>query len=156
TPDGMPFFGGTYFPKASRHGLPGFLDLLPRVAAAYREQGAAIAEQGEELRKVLLSLEPAPGGVDALPFAARRIALTELEHAFDATYGGFGPAPKFPRTTDLELCLREHARSGDGTALAMARVTLERMADGGIHDQVGGGFCRYSVDREWTIPHFEK
>ena len=156
TPDGAPFFGGTYFPKEGRYGLPGFLDLLPRVAAAYRERNADIVEQGSQLKDALASLEPAPAGFTALPASAVPAALAELKRRFDPEHGGFGAAPKFPHATDLELCLREHARSGDAEALAMARVTLERMADGGIHDQLGGGFCRYSVDAEWTIPHFEK
>ncbi|MDH5244883.1 MAG: thioredoxin domain-containing protein [Betaproteobacteria bacterium] len=156
TPDGAPFFGGTYFPRDGRYGLPGFLDLLPRIAAAYRERGAEIAEQGSQLRDAMESLEPAPAESGALPAAMEAAALAELKRRFDPEHGGFGPAPKFPHATDLELCLREHARSGDADALTMARVTLERMADGGIHDQLGGGFCRYSVDGEWSIPHFEK
>ena len=156
TPDGAPFFGGTYFPKEGRYGLPGFLELLPRVAAAYRGEGAAIAEQGAQMRQALANLEPLPGGVDALPPTAREVALAELKRRFDAVHGGFGAAPKFPHVTDLEFCLREHGRTNDAEALEMVRVTLERMADGGVHDQLGGGFCRYSVDREWTIPHFEK
>ena len=156
TPDGAPFFGGTYFPKDGRYGLPGFLDLLPRVAAAYRERGADIVEQAAQLKDALASLEPAPAGGDALPTSAAANALAELKGRFDREHGGFGAAPKFPHATDLELCLREHARGGDADALAVVRVTLERMADGGIHDQLGGGFCRYSVDGEWTIPHFEK
>ena len=156
TPDGAPFFGGTYFPKKGRYGLPGFLELLPRVAAAYHEEGAAIAEQGARMLEALANLEPMPGGFDALPPAAREVALAELKQRFDAVHGGFGAAPKFPHVTDLEFCLREHARTNDAEALTMVRVTLERMADGGIHDQLGGGFCRYSVDGEWTIPHFEK
>ena len=156
TPDGAPFFGGTYFPKEGRYGLPGFLDLLPRVAAAYREQGPAIAEQGGELKEALASLEPVADGGEALPAGAPGAALAALARAFDPVDGGFGAAPKFPRATDLELCLRAHARTGAADALAMVRLTLERMADGGIHDQLGGGFCRYSVDAGWTIPHFEK
>jgi uncharacterized protein YyaL (SSP411 family) len=156
TPEGAPFFGGTYFPKEGRYGLPGFLDLLPRVAAAYREQGAAIAEQGAQLKDALASLEPAPGGNAELPTSAPDAALAGLKQRFDAVDGGFGAAPKFPHATDLEFCLREHTRTGDAEALAMVRLTLDRMADGGIHDQLGGGFCRYSVDAEWTIPHFEK
>ena len=156
TPDGAPFFGGTYFPKEGRYGLPGFLELLPRVAAAYRERGADIAEQAAQLKDALASLEPAPGGFDGLPFSAVPAALAELKRRFDPEHGGFGVAPKFPHAPDLEFCLREHARNGDAEALAVVRVTLERMADGGIHDQLGGGFCRYSVDGEWTIPHFEK
>ncbi len=156
TPEGVPFFGGTYFPKEGRYGLPGFLDLLPRVAAAYREQGPAIAEQAGQLKEALASLEPVPGDGDALPGGAVAAALKALERAFDPVDGGFGAAPKFPHATDLDLCLRVYARTGDADALAMARVTLERMADGGIHDQLGGGFCRYSTDAQWTIPHFEK
>ncbi|MET0682560.1 MAG: thioredoxin domain-containing protein [Casimicrobiaceae bacterium] len=156
TPEGAPFFGGTYFPKERRYGLPGFLDLLPRVAAAYRERGADIVEQGTQLKDALASLEPAPAGGDPLPPDAAAHAFAELKRTFDPEHGGFGAAPKFPHAPDLELCLREHARSGDADALAVVRITLERMADGGIHDQLGGGFCRYSVDAEWTIPHFEK
>ncbi len=156
TPEGAPFFGGTYFPRDGRHGLPGFLDLLPRIAAAYRERGADIAEQALQLRAALASLEPAPAGLGALPVATVAAALAELKRRFDPERGGFGAAPKFPHATDLELCLHEHARSGDADALAMVRVTLERMGDGGIHDQLGGGFCRYSVDAEWSVPHFEK
>src|SRR5258705_2022586 len=156
TADGAPFFGGTYFPKKGRYGLPGFLELLPRVAAAYREQGPAIAAQGVEIRNALASLEVAPGATDALPGAASGVALASLMRQFDPVRGGFGGAPKVPHETEIEFCLRQHARNGDPGALAVARVTLERMADGGIHDQLGGGFCRYSVDAEWTIPHFEK
>jgi hypothetical protein len=156
TPDGAPFFGGTYFPKEGRYGLPGFRDLLPRVAAAYRERGVDIARQAEDLKHALASLEPASAGADALPTEAAAAALSELKRRFDPDHGGFGAAPKFPHATDLEFCLAEHARTGDADALAMVRITLRRMADGGIHDQLGGGFCRYSVDAEWTIPHFEK
>jgi uncharacterized protein YyaL (SSP411 family) len=156
TPEGAPFFGGTYFPKEGRYGLPGLLDLLPRVAAAYRERGADVAAQGAQLKDALASLEPAAAGADSLPSRAGDAALGELKRRFDPEHGGFGPAPKFPHATDLEFCLREHARTGDAEALTMVSVTLGRMADGGIHDQLGGGFCRYSVDAEWTIPHFEK
>jgi uncharacterized protein YyaL (SSP411 family) len=126
------------------------------VAAAYREQGPAIAAQSVEMRNALASLEPPPGATDALPGAASGVALAGLMRQFDPVHGGFGGAPKFPHETEIEFCLRQHARNGDPGALAVARVTLEQMADGGIHDQLGGGFCRYSVDAEWTIPHFEK
>ncbi|MEO8304667.1 MAG: thioredoxin domain-containing protein [Betaproteobacteria bacterium] len=156
TPDGAPFFGGTFFPKLGRFGLPGFLDLLPRVASAYREQAPAIAEQGVQVRNALASLEPSLEGTDALPESASDAVLTILKRRFDPVHGGFGAAPKFPHATDLEFCLRQHARTGDAEALAKVRLTLEAMAEGGIHDQLGGGFCRYSVDAEWTIPHFEK
>jgi uncharacterized protein YyaL (SSP411 family) len=156
TPEGAPFYGGTYFPKHGRYGLPGFLDLLPRVATAYREQGAAIAAQSVEIGHALARSAPAPRGGDALPSSASAAALAELLRQFDPIHGGFGGAPKFPHETELEFSLREHALTADASALEVARVTLERMADGGIHDQLGGGFCRYSVDAEWTIPHFEK
>jgi len=156
TPDGAPFFGGTYFPREGRYGLPGFLDLLPRVAAAYREQGAAIAEHGARLREALASFEPDPAAAGDLPARAPELALEALEATFDPVHGGFGGAPKFPHATDLELCLNAAVRNRDADALAVVRVTLERMADGGIHDQLAGGFCRYSVDAEWSIPHFEK
>jgi len=161
TPAGDPFFGGTYFPKHGRYGLPGFIDLLPRVAAAYREQGEAIAEQSARLVEAMASLEPEPeregaGTGDLLPVSAPAQALAGLKRSFDGEHGGFGTAPKFPHPADLEFCLREHVRLRDPEALRMAEHTLLRMADGGIHDQLGGGFCRYSVDAEWSIPHFEK
>ena len=156
TPEGAPFFGGTYFPRDGRYGLPGFLDLLPRIATAYREQGPAIAEQAARLKDALASLEPERPDDGALPAAAPALALDGLKQSFDPEHGGFGSAPKFPHPADLALCLRAALRANDQAARAVVRITLERMADGGIHDQLGGGFCRYSVDGEWTIPHFEK
>ena len=157
TPDGAPFFAGTYFPRLARHGLPGFLDLLPRVAAAYRERGPAIAEQEAALRDALARLEP---GSDAdaasLPAGVPAAALAGLKQSFDPEHGGFGGAPKFPHPFELRFALRAFAADGDAAALSMVRTTLDRMAAGGIHDQLGGGFCRYSVDAEWSIPHFEK
>jgi uncharacterized protein YyaL (SSP411 family) len=158
TPAGEPFFGGTYFPIQGRYGLPGFLDLLPRVAAAWREQRPTIVEQNARLVEALAGMAPVPSseGSDALPTDAPAQALAHLARAFDAEHGGFGNAPKFPHPPDLALCLREHVRSGDAPALRMAEETLRQMADGGIHDQLGGGFCRYSVDAHWSIPHFEK
>jgi uncharacterized protein YyaL (SSP411 family) len=149
-PDGTPFWGGTYFPKTSRHGLPGFVDILERIAQVWREQRAAVDEQGEQVRIALSRTQPRPAGaraaLDAQPLAA---ALQALRGSFDARHGGFGGAPKFPHPTDLELCLR---RGETG----IATTTLARMCEGGIYDQLGGGFCRYSVDAHWTIPHFEK
>ena len=160
TPAGRPFYGGTYFPKQGRYGLPGFVDLLPRIAAAYREKRAEIAEQSERLAEALASMEvsaqDAAAQGNALPAHAAARAVAHLAQTFDAEHGGFGAAPKFPHPTELALCLREYARSADAQALRMVELTLAQMADGGIHDQLGGGFCRYSVDREWAIPHFEK
>ena len=157
SPDGTPFFGGTYFPKSSRYGLPGFADLLERIAAIWQEKRAEIGQQNAQLRSAFARTVPSGGGhrseFDAAPIKA---ALDSLRENFDPRFGGFGGAPKFPHPTDLELCLRAWANDGDRSALDMARVTLSRMCDGGIYDQLGGGFCRYSVDAQWAIPHFEK
>jgi uncharacterized protein YyaL (SSP411 family) len=155
TPDGVPYYAGTYFPKHARYGMPGFVDLLPRIAQAYREQGPAITEQGKRLADALDSLEPA-GAVDALPERAPARALAVLEQRFDPVDGGFGGAPKFPHAAELDFCLRQWKRRGDHKAATVVRTTLSKMAQGGIFDQLGGGFCRYSVDAQWSIPHFEK
>src|SRR6478609_1153965 len=155
TPDGAPYFAGTYFPKTPRYGMPGFLEILPRIAAAYHEQGPAIAEQGERLAHALEALEPRDAAAK-LPaeVPARELAL--LEQRFDRVDGGFGGAPKFPHAAELEFCLRASKSRADDEAGTVVRTSLARMAKGGIHDQLGGGFCRYSVDAEWSIPHFEK
>jgi len=157
SPDGTPFFGGTYFPKTARYGLPGFGELLERIAAIWQEKRAEIGQQNAQLRSAFARTVPKSGGhrseFDAAPIHA---ALEQLHENFDQRFGGFGGAPKFPHPTDLELCLRAWAKDGDRQALDMARITLARMCDGGIYDQLGGGFCRYSVDEQWMIPHFEK
>ncbi|MGQ9660246.1 MAG: thioredoxin domain-containing protein, partial [Thermochromatium sp.] len=162
TPDDhTPFFAGTYFPREPRYGLPSFTQLLVGVERAYREQGAAIREQNRSLLEALASLEP-QGGTDLPEASLLEAAFHQLVLSFDAEFGGFGQAPKFPHTTDLELLLRRQARSTarggdpDPRPLQMVRFTLERMIRGGLTDQLGGGFCRYSVDDEWMIPHFEK
>ena len=157
TPDGSPFFGGTYFPSAPRYGLPGFTDLAARVAQSYREQRGEIEEQNGRLRQALASTVPAPADPGATLERGPLAALREyLAGSFDQQYGGFGKAPKFPHPTDLAFLLRRYAADGDSAARDMALATLRRMAEGGIHDQIGGGFCRYSVDERWEIPHFEK
>jgi hypothetical protein len=149
-PDGAPFFGGTYFPKIPRYGLPGFAALLARVAQIWRERRAEIGAQSEQLRSAFSRSLPAGAAHRSeLSDAPLRAALRNLRANFDARNGGFGGAPKFPHPTDLELCLRR----GES---AIALVTLARMCEGGIYDQLGGGFCRYSVDAHWSIPHFEK
>ena len=155
TPDGAPYFAGTYFPREPRYGMPGFLDILPRIAAAYHEQGPAIAEQGERLARALASLEPEGGGGE-LPADASARALQGLGHSFDRVDGGFGGAPKFPHAPELALCLRAASLARDAEARTIVHTSLARMAEGGIFDQLGGGFCRYSVDAQWSIPHFEK
>ncbi len=150
SPDGTPFFGGTYFPKDTRYGLPGFPQLCERIAAIWGEKRTDIATQNEEVLKAFSRTVPRSGAhrseLSAQPVDAM---LETLQASFDARLGGFGGAPKFPHPTDLELCLRRGATG-------MAHTTLKRMCEGGIYDQLGGGFCRYSVDAEWMIPHFEK
>jgi uncharacterized protein YyaL (SSP411 family) len=155
-PDGTPFFGGTYFPKHGRHGLPGFLELLPKVAEAYREKREEIARQNTALIDALSRTLPAPGGARELSRAPLDAAVREFAQVFDDVQGGIGRAPKFPHPFELAFCLRRHALDGGELGLAIARLTLARMAEGGIYDQLGGGFCRYSVDEYWSIPHFEK
>ena len=157
TPDQAPFFGGTYFPKEPRYGLPGFVDLMRRVRAFYDERRGDIDTQNGELVAALARTQPS-GGAHPSEFDDRplREAIAFHGSLFDAARGGFGNAPKFPHPDTIETCLRYHARTGDQDALAMATTTLAKMAEGGIFDQLGGGFARYSVDDEWAIPHFEK
>ncbi len=155
-PDGTPFFGGTYFPKRARHGMAGFLDLLPRVAAAYRDQRGEIAQQNAALLEALSRTLPAPAGGQELKRSPLDAAVREFAQAFDDVHGGIGQAPKFPHPFELAFCLRRHALDGGELGLSITRLTLARMAEGGIYDQLGGGFCRYSVDPHWSIPHFEK
>jgi uncharacterized protein YyaL (SSP411 family) len=155
-PDGTPFFGGTYFPKRARYGMAGFLDLLPRVAEAYRDKREEIARQNAALLDALTRTLPAPAGAQELKRAPLDAAVREFAQAFDDVHGGIGQAPKFPHPFELAFCLRRHALDGGERGLSIARLTLVKMAEGGIYDQLGGGFCRYSVDAYWSIPHFEK
>ncbi len=158
TPDDLaPFFAGTYFPPEPRHGLPSFVQLLESVERAYREQHAAIREQNASLQQALERTSPKvkPYGV-VLDDGPLTLATGQLAQHFDAEHGGFGSAPKFPHPTNIELLLRDWARTGNQQAAHMAGFTLERMALGGMNDLLGGGFCRYSVDDYWMVPHFEK
>jgi hypothetical protein len=155
-PDGTPFFGGTYFPKNARHGMAGFLDLLPRIAEAYRDKREEIGKQNAALIDALARTLPAPEDGKELKRAPLDAAVREFAQVFDDVHGGIGRAPKFPHPFELAFCLRRHALDGGELGLAIARLTLAKMAEGGIHDQLAGGFCRYSVDEYWDIPHFEK
>jgi uncharacterized protein YyaL (SSP411 family) len=161
TPQEQPFFGGTYFPKEPRYGMPAFRDLLRRVAAYYREQGAEIAAQNRQLEAALAAMVPQPDLRAVLDDSALAQSRVALEKSFDGTFGGFSGAPKFPHSTSIERCMRQWFATAGGAepdlkALYMASLTLTRMAEGGLYDQLGGGFARYSVDGAWMIPHFEK
>ncbi len=160
--DQRPFFGGTYFPNEPRYGMPSFAEVLESVARFYRDRGDDVRSQNEELLRVLERLNPPPASDAAqLSDAPLAAARERLGSTFDRDFGGFGGAPKFPHPTMLERLLRHwrgsaHGAEPDLDALYMVTLTLTRMADGGIYDHLGGGFCRYSVDRYWQIPHFEK
>jgi uncharacterized protein YyaL (SSP411 family) len=154
-PDQTPFVGGTYFPKTARHGLPGFRELLARVDELYRTRRTDIEQQNASLLQALAHAVPAASEKHTLGDAPLHAAVRELARSFDPRDGGLGPAPKFPHPYAFDFLLRRFA-AGDSGALEMVTVTLTHMAEGGIYDQLGGGFCRYSVDAQWTIPHFEK
>ena len=162
TPDDLtPFFAGTYFPREPRYGMPGFVDVLQRVAAYYRDHRDDIRRQNGSLREVFADLVPPAGGDEPLSRAPIDAARSELESSFDDKFGGFGGAPKFPHPASIERLLRDWQATASETepdlkALYMASLTLKRMSEGGLYDQLGGGFCRYSVDPYWMIPHFEK
>jgi uncharacterized protein YyaL (SSP411 family) len=156
TPEGVPFYGGTYFPPEDRYNMPGFPRVLTGVADAYRTKPdevtqTAVALLGE-LRRLGAARESGEGlSVDLLDRAYRAIARN-----YDPVYGGFGRAPKFPPAMTLEFLLRTHARTGEPQALEMIVYTCRKMAEGGMYDQLGGGFHRYSTDERWLVPHFEK
>jgi uncharacterized protein len=157
TPDLRPYYGGTYFPPRDLYGRPSFRKVLEALVKAWTEQRDAILENATRLTESvqsMLHLEAAESpGVDA---ELLRQANQQLRRRFDAQYGGFGAAPKFPHPMELRLLLRIADRLDDETALAMARKTLDLMARGGMYDQLGGGFHRYSTDARWLVPHFEK
>ncbi len=158
TPDGRPFFGGTYFPAHAQHGLPAFRDLLAAVAAAWAERRDELVRHADELTAAVAArLVSAPPPAANLPGAAALVeeAVDRFAASFDEEWGGVGRAPKFPQPPMLELLWRAHDL-GYPNAARMAAATLEAMASGGIYDHLGGGFARYSVDRQWLVPHFEK
>jgi uncharacterized protein YyaL (SSP411 family) len=159
--DQKPFFGGTYFPKEPRHGLPAFKEVLRRVAEFYRTRREDIHAQNEALMAAFEQMQAAPVYLSPLDDSPIERARQRLAEEFDGEFGGFGTAPKFPHPPNIEVLLRRW-RTTAGTedpdlhSLYMASLTLTRMAEGGIFDQLGGGFFRYSVDDFWMIPHFEK
>jgi len=156
TPDKRPFFGGTYFPPSPRYGMPSWTQILMSIADAYRDRRDEIENTANEiigeLRRMTVST-PSGGGLTRELLDS---AFRSFERAFDTTNGGFGGAPKFPQAMSLEFLLRYHHRTGDERPLQLATHTLDKMAAGGMYDQLGGGFHRYSVDAGWLVPHFEK
>jgi hypothetical protein len=162
TPDQTPFFAGTYFPKTPRYNLPGFVGLMENVARAWHERRGEVLAQNAAVREALAQQPPAAQAdvpLDEVPLVD---AVGHFAQAFDPVWGGFSRAPKFPRPAELVFLLREARRKGGepaertDEAREMALFTLRKMASGGMMDQLGGGFCRYSVDERWAIPHFEK
>jgi uncharacterized protein YyaL (SSP411 family) len=161
TPDKRPFFAGTYFPKATHHGRPGFVDLLEAIDDAWRSRRDEVEGQADQLSDAVR----ARGTLDALAVDVDggsteadvlRAAYDVLRASFDPEWGGFGRAPKFPQVTFIELLMRAYAHNQSADTLDVITTTLDAMASGGIYDHVGGGFARYSVDRIWLVPHFEK
>ena len=157
TPTGEPFFCGTYFPPADRPGMPSFRTVCQSVTQAWVERRDEIEAAGVDVVRQLAERTAAPGDADATVGAERLdAAVRVLRSEHDDRAGGFNGAPKFPPSMALEFLLRHHARTGDSDALSMVEVTCERMARGGIYDQLAGGFARYSTDDRWVVPHFEK
>jgi uncharacterized protein YyaL (SSP411 family) len=156
TPEGRPFFGGTYFPDTPRHGLPSFRQLLEGISEAWRTQRGEIETSGLRLVEALAGASSMPAGSAAPDPQLLESAVAGIERSFDAANGGWGSAPKFPQPMTIEFLLRRAAATGDQRPLAVARRSLDAMADGGIHDQLGGGFHRYATDARWLVPHFEQ
>jgi uncharacterized protein len=155
TPEGTPFYAGTYFPKEARHGLPAFTRVLEALAEAWRSERDHVSEQGRRVVEAISRGLATRESSELLTEKMLHDAFDALRRSFDPEWGGFGGAPKFPQPMTLEFLLRCHLRGYEG-ALDMVTVTLDRMAAGGIYDQVGGGFHRYSTDARWHVPHFEK
>ncbi len=155
-PDLRPFFGGTYYPPEDAHGRPGFRNLLLRLADVYKTRREELDRNGVKMVDALKQMSQAEPGEEEPAQEIIHRAVEDLRSRFDKNAGGFGGAPKFPPSMALMLLLREWRRSGDKDLLYMVEFTLQRMALGGLHDQLGGGFHRYSVDAFWGVPHFEK
>jgi uncharacterized protein YyaL (SSP411 family) len=155
-PDGTPFYGGTYFPPTDRHGLPGFPRLLEGIAEAWRNRRGEVIEAGRRISEHLGQSERLRGSVQLLTDDVLFAAFQSLSGQFDDAQGGLGGAPKFPQPMIWDFVLRMWTRTGNPRARQMVTTTLTRMARGGMYDQLGGGFARYSVDEHWLVPHFEK
>ncbi|HVS18386.1 MAG TPA: thioredoxin domain-containing protein, partial [Planctomycetota bacterium] len=155
TPELEPFFCGTYFPPVRQYGRPSFRELVVQFGESWRRDREAVARRGQQVTAMLQREARAPLAGELDPAVLDR-SLAMLAQAYDDAWGGFGGPPKFPHAMDVRLCLRHHARTRNPRALAMARRSLAGMARGGLYDQLGGGFHRYSTDERWLIPHFEK
>ncbi len=156
TPDLKPFFAGTYFPPDPRHGRPGFPQVLEAIAGAWKEKRDEVTRVSEEVTERIRELSRMAPSAQVLAPSLLSRAFGDLAGRFDNREGGFGGAPKFPHGSDVSFLLRYHRRTGNPEALRMAVVSLDKMARGGIYDQLGGGFHRYAVDAAWLVPHFEK
>lgn len=156
TPDLKPFYAGTYFPPTDKYGRPSFRKVLLSIAQSWHRSRDKIDEIGDAVQKHLSEMGDFQSSDKALSSELIGKAVAYLHRAYDPVHGGFGRAPKFPHALDLQLCLREFKKTGDEKHLDLVCKTLEKMALGGIYDQVGGGFHRYSVDQVWLVPHFEK
>jgi uncharacterized protein YyaL (SSP411 family) len=156
TPDGKPFYAGTYFPNEPRHGMASFQQILTGVIQAWRNDRENVVGSASEVAQQLQALSGVGFEEQPLDEEIFRSALRGLGQRFDANWGGFGDAPKFPQPMTIEFLLRESIRGENDNALEMAEGTLRKMAEGGMYDQIGGGFARYSVDHRWLVPHFEK
>ena len=156
TPDKRPFFGGTYFPPAPRHGMASWQQILMSIAEAYRERRDELDKSADEIVGELRRLSVVEAAQGGLSFELLDTAFVSFSRTFDSVNGGFGGAPKFPPAMSLEFLLRYHHRTGNDMALTIVKYTLDKMARGGIYDQLGGGFHRYAVDAIWLVPHFEK
>jgi uncharacterized protein YyaL (SSP411 family) len=156
TPEGNPFYGGTYFPPEDRQGMPGFSKVLLAMADAYHNRTGDVERTAGQIAKTLSRKAHSMNFSGPLTARTMEIGFTLLQRNFDPEYGGFGGAPKFPQPGLMEFLLRYSLRSKDAKVLRMAEFTLEKMARGGIYDQIGGGFHRYSTDERWLVPHFEK
>jgi uncharacterized protein len=154
TPDKLPFFTGTYFPKEDRHGRPGFIRILTALHDAWKNERQRVTSIGSELRDRLRAASARTPG--DLPEDILQLAVRAFTHSYDSVFGGFGNAPKFPMGHAVSFLLRRALPSNDPDLLSICEHTLRRMHDGGLWDQLGGGFCRYSTDRRWLVPHFEK
>ncbi len=156
TPELKPFYGATYLPPERRWNMPGMKELLPAIAKAWTEQRPALAESADRVIESLVEREGAPAAATGLSEAVLDAAFAQAEMAFDPENGGFGDAPKFPRPHELSFLLHYYKRTGNAKALEMVETTLDAIRRGGIHDHLGGGIHRYSTDRHWLVPHFEK